>query len=475
MEKIKNNLSNRNNIMSNDNDIYEESKKEQVFSRLNSRKKKIQLLIMQKRYSGDYINLNANTNKNPTSSLNKYQNKKIDIDSLTINEEYKSEKKIQEILSQSNFDTIFSFVNEIYNTKNYQPDRLKYGLYLLNEKLLDDDINYKANVSDLPKRYNFVDIIYKLLTFSRNEIDSKDSYDEKLLNITYKILINYSFNAKNDDNTFLFNDDFINLHLYFLNFVSNDSILNNILIFLNNICLENEIANNKAFHYNNNKLIKVLEELAANALKNEKFKLLESITALFITYINNITQDINYLNATAIQVIFSTCNLLLNTNDQIVNDIIYIIGNIYKLLYKKQIFRILSDCINNSADLIYYIINKDYSDCPEIIADTCRIFQYIYKCYSELTDDNLKKYLQKIIDKNNNNIINLISCLFQKNYTNKIKSKLLNVFISISECDKYYCSLFENLSDPYQFLIKSISSPEYKIRRKVLSALSKLS
>ena len=91
MEKIKNNLSNRNNIMSNDNDIYEECKKEQVFSRLNSRKKKIQLLIMQKRYSGDYINLNANTNKNPTSSLNKYQNKKIDIDSLAINEEYKSE------------------------------------------------------------------------------------------------------------------------------------------------------------------------------------------------------------------------------------------------------------------------------------------------------------------------------------------------------------------------------------------------
>ena len=475
MEKIKDNLSNRNNILFNDNDFFEENKQERDFSRLNSRKKKLQILLMQKRYSGDYINLNANTNNYPNNSPNINKNKNIDINSLVINEEYKSEKKIQEILSQSNFDMIFSFVNEIYNTKNYQPDKLKYGLYLLNEKLLGDDVNVISNIGDLPKKHNFMDIIYKLLTFSRNEIDSKDSCDEKLLNITYKILINYSFHAKNDDNIFLFNDDFTNLHLYFLNFVSNESIINNILIFINNICLENEIANNKLFRYNNNKLIKILEELSSNALKNEEVKRLENITTLFITYINNITQDINYLNTSAIQEIFSICILLLNTNDQIVNDIIYIIGNIYKLLYKIKNFHILFDYISNSTDLIDYIINKDYSNCPEVIADTCRILQHIYKYYSETTDEKLKKYLIKIIDKNNNNIINLISYLFQKNYTNKIKSKLLNVLIAISECDKYYSSLLENLSDPFIFFIKSISSPDYKIRRKVLSTLAKLS
>ena len=75
---------------------------------------------------------------------------------------------------------------------------------------------------------------------------------------------------------------------------------------------------------------------------------------------------------------------------------------------------------------------------------------------------------------NDYEIIFIITNLIQKNYTNKIMTKLINVLIALCDSETFYINLFESYSNPILILINNINCPNYKLRRKVLTALEKI-
>ena len=67
---------------------------------------------------------------------------------------------------------------------------------------------------------------------------------------------------------------------------------------------------------------------------------------------------------------------------------------------------------------------------------------------------------------NDYEIIFIIVSLIQKNYTNRIISKLINVLIALCESESFYLNLFESLSNPILILTNNINCPNYKLRKK---------
>jgi hypothetical protein len=166
----------------------------------------------------------------------------------------KDEKYINELLSSNKFNTIFEYIKEIYNTNNnFNIDKIKYGLYLLNEKLLNS--NDENIIQDIIFLYNnnFKEIIFLLLNYSKNE-NCKIDFDPIILKLTYQILANYSFYCPNNiDISFLFEQKFFELHLYFMDNISDKNIIENILLMTYNICLDDNETTNKIFTFNDNK------------------------------------------------------------------------------------------------------------------------------------------------------------------------------------------------------------------------------
>ena len=135
--------------------------------------------MMRKRYFDNYSFISSNNNN---IKSNKRRNNIIDISSFLIDDDLKRKETVQKIISENSFKTIFNYINEIYKVNDFQIDKLKYGLFLLNEKLLklinerdedelkSDDDNNKIEldnnkiISELIE-YNIKDIINKLLNF----------------------------------------------------------------------------------------------------------------------------------------------------------------------------------------------------------------------------------------------------------------------------------------------------------------------
>ena len=131
---------------------------------------------MRKRYYDNYSHMYSNKNIN---KANKKRNNVIDISSFMINDELKTKEVVEKIIAENSFKNIFNYINEIYKDNNFQIDVLKYGLFLLNEKLLkliDDndndedkeDFNEKTEIDNnkIIKELienNIQDIIIKLL------------------------------------------------------------------------------------------------------------------------------------------------------------------------------------------------------------------------------------------------------------------------------------------------------------------------
>ena len=131
MDEIDKRIKDRFNIFNENTINY--NKQEKELNRVNLRKKKVQSTTTRKRHCDNYSLIYSN-NSNIKSS--KKRNNIIDIFSFLINDDLKWKETVQKILSENSFRTIFNYINEIYKEDKFQIDILKYGLFLLNEKLL---------------------------------------------------------------------------------------------------------------------------------------------------------------------------------------------------------------------------------------------------------------------------------------------------------------------------------------------------
>ena len=472
-------------------------KDEREKNRISLRKKKIQNYIMKKRYIENLSNIDYNlNNKNSNTRNNKINDEfMIDISSFSIKEELKKKSTIDGILLENNLDTIFNYINEIYKENNFNIDNLKYGLFLLNEKLLRYSRERKLNdieniklIDDLVK-LNIKDIIIKLLAFSTNEINSK-SNENLILNLAYQILVNYSYFSNESQMLFLLSDNCIKFHIFFLRFCSEEQNIVNILRMINNLIYNNIKNIDKFITYNNNEFINILNDYFTSAIKSEKNNIYDKILDIYLCYIQSIENDIKEnsknvnINVSIIKEIYlCTLQSIFLKNKSAFSNSLYIIGTIYKILFKTNNLKFLSDLIieiDETKSMVIYILDYNYISSAEDIIDFCNIISYILKCESYINDIKIKKLLEKFIkdinrnNLNGNEIIVIVTNLLRNNFTKKIFSKLIDVLISLCDSETFYLTLFESLSNPILILINNIDCKDYKIKKKVLVALGKL-
>ena len=497
MDEIDKRMENRYNLF-NSNSI-NSAKEEKEQNRINLRKKNIHNLMMKKRYYDDYSHMYSNNNINKP---NKKRNNIIDISSFLINDELKKEEVVKKIIAENSFKNIFNYINEIYKDNNFQIDILKYGLFLLNEKLLklidentDDEDNDAGNtktemdnnkiIKELIEN-NIQDIIIKLLTFSYNEIKVKDN-ETIILSLAYQILVNYTYLSNERQLDFLINENVLKLHLYFLRFSSEEHNIINILRMLFNIFIayKTSLLDN-ILCFNNYELVNILNEYISSGINTKNYIILDKILDIYSEYLNSIYSDIEENKNFNVKIFEEIYEVVLQAifanNKNVFSNCINIIGNIYKICFISKNIDLLSKFIlnTNTKSVIKFIMDYNYTDSPEYIADFCKIICNIIKCESYCNNLNTKKQLEKFIKEINNGEMNdyelifIITNLIQKNYTHKIMSKLINVLIALCDSETFYINLFESLSNPILILINNVNCPNYKLRKKVLSAIEKI-
>ena len=481
-------------------DTINSSKQEKEISRVNLRKKKVQNIMMRKRYFDNYSFISSNNNN---IKSNKRRNNIIDISSFLIDDDLKRKETVQKIISENSFKTIFNYINEIYKVNDFQIDKLKYGLFLLNEKLLklinerdedelkSDDDNNKIEldnnkiISELIE-YNIKDIINKLLTFSYSEIKSKDN-ETIILTLAYQILVNFTYLSNEIQINFLISENTLKLHLYFLRFSSEEhNIINILRMFYNIFVIYNTPQLNNIFTFNKNELINLLNEYISSGINSKNYIIIDKILDIYSEYLgkinNELDENININDILLEEIYESTLQSIFCNSKNIFSNCLYIIGMIFKICFKTNKIDILSKFIlnNYTKQAIQLLLDYNYIDSPENIHDFCRVIYYIIKCESYCKDKNTKKQLESFIKAINNGnmndyeIIFIVVTLIQKNYANKIISKLINILIAICESESFYLNLFESLSNPILILINNINCPNYKLRKKVLTALENL-
>ena len=446
-------------------------------------------------------------NNNDQSINNSFINNDIIIQNLNIDSQLKNEKYINDLLYSNNFNKIFEYIKEIYNNNdNFNLDKLKYGLYLLNEKFLnleDKTILQKDNFID---DNTFKEIIFMLLMYAKNE-GKKIDYDPIILKLTYQILANFCFYCSNDiDTAFLFDEKYFELHIYFLNSISDISIINNILLMTYNICLDDNILTNKIFTYNNNRFITLLIEYVNNYQNDNKR--IEIIIDLFICYINifnnydNKIQKKKHENKdkdniiemkdntikiewNIIENIYDISLLLIYKKNNIFNNILYIIGSIFKIIYKFECFELMSKIIinNNTKLMLLFILEKDYSEDPYDLIYISDIIRYIIKSHSKASSSlELKNNIINLINDIEENLneydeiidifIYLLSIKKKLKLKDNIIIKLIEIISSFIKDIYFYRNIIENKKQIIINLIfEYINSSNYKIRKKIINIL----
>ena len=498
MDEIDKRMKDRFNIFNENTINY--NKQEKEMNRVNLRKKKVQNIMMRKRYYDNYSFIYSNNNN---INSNKKRNNIIDISSFLINDDLKRKETVQKIISENSFKTIFDYINEIYKEDKFQIDILKYGLFLLNEKLLKlinerDEDEIKSEEDDSKIEYfnnkiinelidnNIKDIINKLLTFSYSEIKSKDN-ETIILTLAYQILVNFTYLSNEVQINFLIEEKSLKLHLYFLRYSSEEhNIINILRMFYNIFVIYKSTQLNNIFTFNKNELLNLLNEYISSGINSKNYIIIDKILDIYSEYLSKISNELDEnisLNITIIEEIYeSTLQSIFCNSKSIFSNSLYIIGMIYKISFKSNKIELLSKFIlsNYTKKAIELLLDYNYIDSPENITDFCRVIYYIIKCESNCNDLNTKKQLESFIKEINNGnmndyeIIFIVVTLIQKNYTNRIISKLINVLIALCESETFYLNLFESLSNPILILINNINCPNYKLRKKVLTALEKL-
>ena len=410
----------------------------------------------------------------------------IDFTNLNIPEEYKNINKIKELIHKISNEGIFKFINEIYNIDNYNGDKLIYGLSLLNDKLANEDDCF-INIQDILKR-NFIEIIEKLLQFSEKEIMTKDN-DDKLLNLSYNILINFSYYGNKDECEFLIKDNFLEYHYFFLEKSSNDEIIKNILILLNNLCITSEIFSNIIFSYKDEKFLKLLNDYTISSINTKKISLLRNIINVYDSYLKNWKGPMEDSNDSLINI--SICENLFKIFCELINidetfeKAVWGLGFLHKILYKYNFLKELAEMILcQEANLLYYSItafeydlpSNDNDDIPLInLIPACQIIKYLFKTYQDIEDNNLKKLLNEKIDfvMKKCDILEIFENLFKEGLSSLITKTILITIRYIALNENYYMEILENKS-LLQRIINFVYNPEYKLRKKALKILKNL-
>ena len=430
-------------------------------------------------YNKNTDNKEENTNNNLAENLDMNE---LIISNLNIKEELKNENYINSLLNDGNIENIMEFINI-----NLNFDYIEYGLYLLNEKInLKNDINYL-------NKYNLEELFFSLLNYSKNE-STKLNFNPVVLKLIYNLLINYAKIDKNIDISFLCNEQFFNLHLYFLDYISDLSVTKIILEFIKEIVLndKNKLIC-KTFEYDEkaffNKLIEMINDNQNN------YEICEIILQLFICYINifnnfnkikskksieiEMKDNTIYYNNQIIENIYNiSIILLLNKHP---DKSLYLISNIIKIIYKSNNIEIFDNIIinKNNVLMLEFILEKDYSDCQNNIIYTADIFKYIIK-FGWNNNNKVKEIIQEVdnyFNKNNNILKTFIHLLLNHNLKLKEKTilKLIAVIYIIIKKEVYKNKISEDEKyNIYKIILDYIKSSNYKIRKKTMKILEKM-
>ena len=443
--------------------------KERVNEYNKSRKSKINQELF-----NSQSNIKIKSNFNKVSQENYYE---LNVPNLSIEPELKNENNIRTILTEDNLDKILEYITKYEN--NYY---IKYGIYLLKEKF-----NSIKDISILDK-YDFKKIFFSLLNYSKNE-STKLNFEPIMVKFIYDLIINYVDIANNMNTSFLCDEKYFDLHLYFIDNISDMNIVKIILG-----CIEKILVNNdgklicEIFEYNNeiffNKLIEILNDFQKN---NE---IIPIILELFINYINifNRFEKLNskksteiemkdntyYYNNNIIETIYNHSLSLISTKH--FDDSLYIISNIIKIVHKSKNFAILEKIITNNILMLNFILEKDYSNCAENLGYLSDIIKYMIKL--GIADKNVNiKELVNSVDKNlseYDNILNIfIDFLLNHEFKlkDKISVKLIEVILEILKNEIYNEISDDDKYNIYEIILEYIQSSNYKIRRKIMKIL----
>lgn len=425
----------------------------------------------------------------------KYEkNNEFNISTLSIDKEFKDEFYTKQILDENNFDKIFYFINLINKESKTIIDlnNIKYGLLLLKEKflLLKDDNLLKE--LDFINRYNFKELIFCLLSFSKNE-SNKIIFDQDFLTLIYDVIINYSY--KSDNTSFLLSERFLNLHTFFLEFVSEEKSIKNILILINNLLLDNHNLCGELFVYNNKIFFNKLIELM-NDYPND-IELQQIILYLFTCYINNfqnfymeakensnkeieMKDRTNFYSNDIFESIYNISLMLIFSKQKILfGNSLYLISNIIKKISKSEDFDLFQKLINNKnfISMILFLLEKDYTDDFYSIIYICDILKSIIKYkYNNNSNHEINELINIINSSENNILIFLINHLLIADIKEKIIIKILSLIYILIENGIYMNKLStEEKYEICNIIIKLIKSSNYKIRKKSLKIIEKIS
>ena len=440
---------------------------------------------------------------NKETKLNDLENDDdISIQKLNIAENLKNEKYINELISFNKYDIIFGLINEIINNKdNLNIDIVKYGLYCLNEILLNLVDNNKNNsallLNDFFGKYNFKDIIYSLLIYSKDE-NNKLDYEPVILRLIYQILANYSYLCSNNkDIMFLINEKYIELHLYFLDTISDKNTIKNIMLMIYNICLENNNIINKIFSFKNNKLFYLLIEYINNYQNdNERIEIILDLLIFYINTFNNNEIKIENKKGDIIEMKDSTIerdwniiyniydlslNIISNKKNTIFSNSMILISSVIKLVYTSNNIDLVDKLIknHNTKLMLLFILEKNYEEFPNNIIFLSEIIKYMIKFSSKsLIPNELKLKINNLlndIEVNLNDDEGIIDIFLNFLLTKKIKTKekillkLIETILSFIKNDYYYKNILENNKEEIIDIIsKYINSANYKIRKKIV-------
>ena len=426
---------------------------------------------------------NITIKSNKISAENKDENE-LNIFNLNIQTELKNENYIKTIINDDNIEQIINFITNV----NLDMDYKKYGIYLLNKKM---NLGLIKDISIL-NNYNFKEIFFSLLNFTKNE-STQINFDSIILKLIYDSIINYINICKNLETSYLCNEQFCDLHLYFLDYISDIAVIQTILKFIHLIVANNESKLIfKLFEYSElsffNKLIEIIND------NQQDHEICEIILQLFIKYINlfNDFKKIKSNKSIEIEMKDNTYNY----NNQIIEKIynissillfnkhfdssLYLISNIIKILYKSKNLELLEKIMTNKniVLMLNFLLEKDYSECAKNIIYMTQIVKYIIKFGFE--NNNIKELVDEVdsnLNENSNLLDIFIDLLLNKNL--KLKEKICLSLIDIINIIIKFELYINNISESekykiYKIIIEYIKSSNYKIRKKSMKILEKI-